>query len=61
MYTHKSTHQNSANLVQCTIQNLLANCVMASGIVVCGVLLTTDQQLRVEELTVISSADLIDW
>jgi hypothetical protein len=57
---HLSTYQNTADLVQCTVQNLLANCVVTSSIVVGCVLLSADQQLRVEQLAVVTSADLVD-
>lgn len=53
-------YQNPTDLVQCPIQDLLANCVMPARIVVGGVLLSTDQQLGVEQLAVIARADLVD-
>jgi hypothetical protein len=54
-------YQNATDLVQCAIQDLLANCVVASRIIVGCVLLTADQQLGVEQLAVVTSADLVDW
>ena len=60
-YRRSCTHQNPTNLIQSTIQDLLTNGVVTSGVVVGGILLTTDQQLGVEELTVVTSSDLIDW
>jgi hypothetical protein len=56
-----ATHQNSSDLVQSTVQDLLANSVVTTSIVVGSILLTTDQKLRVEELSVVTSANLIDW
>ena len=49
-----------ADAVQDKVNNLLANGVMSSGIVVGSVLLSSNKLLRVEELAVGSSADLID-
>lgn len=55
-----STHQDTSDLIQRPIQDFLANGVVTTGIVVGGVLLATDQQLRVEQLSVVTSTDLID-
>jgi len=49
-----------ADSVQNEIDNLLADGVVATGVVVSGVLLSGDQLLWVEELSVCTSADLID-
>ena len=49
-----------ADAVQDKVNNLLANGVMSSGVVVGSVLLSSNKLLRVEELAVGSSADLID-
>jgi hypothetical protein len=54
------THQDTSDLVQSTIQDLLSDGVVTTRIVVGRVLLAADQQLRVEQLSVITSADLID-
>ena len=53
-------YQNPTNLIQSSIQNLLANCVMSARIVIGGILLSTDQQLGVEQLAVITRANLVD-
>jgi len=59
---HKAprTYQHTSNLVQSPIQDLLANGIMSSSIVVCSILLSADQQLGVEQLSVVASADFID-
>jgi len=49
-----------ADTVENKIDNLLANGVVTTGVVIGGILLARDQLLRVEELTVGSSADLIN-
>mmetsp|Transcript_91046 Transcript_91046/g.236045 ORF Transcript_91046/g.236045 Transcript_91046/m.236045 type:complete len:217 (+) Transcript_91046:520-1170(+) len=49
-----------ANAVQHEIHNLLADGVVPASKVVCGILLTRDQLLRVEELAVCARAHLID-
>merc|ERR1719326_881309 len=49
-----------AETVQDKIHDLLADRVVATGEVVRGILLTGDQLLRVEQLTVRTRADLID-
>ena len=49
-----------ANSVQNQINNLLANGVMSTSIVVSGILLSCDQLLRVEQLSVGSGTDLIN-
>jgi len=52
---------NTANLVDNGIDKLLANGVMSSSIVICSILFTANQVFRVEELSVFTSADFIDW
>ena len=47
-----------SDAIQDQINDFFANRVMASGIIVCSVFLASDQLLRVEQLTVGSSADL---
>jgi hypothetical protein len=49
-----------ANAVKHKVDELLADGVMASGVVVGGVFLTGDELLRVEELAVGTSADLVN-
>merc|ERR1719247_149840 len=49
-----------ANTIEHQIHNFFANCVMAAGEVVGGVLLSGDELFRVEELAVGSSTHLID-
>merc|ERR1711990_1276503 len=49
-----------AEAIQSEVDNLLTHGVMATGIVVGGILFARDQLLRVVELTVGSGADLID-
>merc|ERR1719484_260446 len=49
-----------AEAVQDQVHDLLANGVVATGEVVRGILLSGDQLLRVEQLTVRTSADLVD-
>merc|ERR1719203_1188793 len=46
--------------IQDQVNNLLANGVVSTSIVVSGILLTSHQLLRVEQLTVSSSADFVD-
>ena len=48
-----------ADTIQSQINELFANGVVASGVVVGGILLTGDQLLRVEQLAVGASTDLI--
>jgi hypothetical protein len=50
----------SANAVQDDINELLANGVVTTGVVVSSILLASDQLLGVEELAVSTSADFID-
>merc|ERR1712071_429825 len=47
--------------VEHEVDDLLTDGVVSSGVVVSGILLTGDQLLRVEELSVGSSSDLIDY
>jgi hypothetical protein len=49
-----------ADAVEGEVDNFLANGVVATGVVVGGIFLTGDQLLRVEQLTVGTSADFID-
>jgi len=49
-----------ADAVQDQVDDFLADGVVATGVVVGGVLLASDQLLGVEQLTVCSGADLID-
>lgn len=51
---------NTSDSVKAVVDHLLANGVVTTGIVVGGILLSTDQKLRVEELTVGARADLIN-
>src|SRR3954452_25452260 len=51
---------NAANAVDDAVGHLLADGVVATGIVVGGILLAADQQLGVEQLAVGTSADLVD-
>ena len=48
-----------AHSVKDEVNNLLADGVVAAGIVVCGVLLASDELLRVVELSVRADADLV--
>ena len=48
-----------ADAVQDKVNNLFANGIMSSGVVVGSIFLSSDKLLRVEELSVGSSADLI--
>ena len=54
------TYQNTTDLIQSTIQDLFSNCVVTTSIVVGRILLTADQQLRMEQLAVVTSANLVD-
>ena len=45
--------------IQNQVNKLLADCVVTTSVVVGGVLLTSDELLRVEELAVGASTDLI--
>lgn len=60
LYSIVATHQNATNLIQSAIQDLLSDGVVTSGVIIGSIFLTTDQQLWVEELTVVTSSDLID-
>jgi hypothetical protein len=51
---------NTANLVKNLVNHLLADGVVATGVVVRGILLASDHLLGVEERAVGTSADLID-
>jgi hypothetical protein len=48
-----------ADTVEAEIDDFLANGVVATSVVVGGIFLTRNQLLRVEELTVGTSADLL--
>jgi hypothetical protein len=54
------SYQNATNLIQSTIQNLFADSVMSTGIVVGGILLTADQEFGMEELAVVTGTDFVD-
>ena len=54
------THQDPPDLVQRPIQNLLPNRIMTSRIIIRRVLLSTDEQLGMEQLSVVARADLVD-
>ena len=49
-----------SDAVEDQVNDLLANGVVTTGVVVGGILLTSDQLLGVEELTVGTGADLVD-
>lgn len=51
---------NTANLVQNLIDQLLANSVVTTSVVVGGILLASDHLLRVEQAAVGTGADFID-
>jgi hypothetical protein len=51
---------NTANLIQDRIDQLLSHGVVATGVVVGGILLAGDHQLGVEEGPVGASADFVD-
>ena len=51
---------NTSNSVNDIVDHLLSNGVVTTGVVVGGILLTTDQQLRVEKVAVFASSDLVD-
>ena len=51
---------NASNLVKNSIDQLLANSIVTTSIVVRRILLSADHHLRVEEVSVGASADLID-
>jgi len=48
-----------SNAIQHQVDNFLSNCVVATSIVVGGVLLTGNQLLGMEKLTVSSSSDFV--
>lgn len=52
---------NTADAVDNRVHHLLADCVMASSIVVGRVLLAANQKLGVKELAVVARPDLVDW
>lgn len=51
---------NASDAIDDIINHLLADGIVATGVVVGGILLAVDQQLGVEELAVGASADLVD-
>lgn len=51
---------NTSNAVNDIVNHLLADGVVPTGIVVGGILLSTDQELRVVEMAVATGADLIN-
>lgn len=51
---------DATNAVNDIVDHLLANGVVTTGVVVGGILLTTDQQLGVEEVAVFTSSDLVN-
>jgi len=51
---------NTSNLVQNLIDELFANGIMATSVVVGGVLLSSDHLFRVEKAAIGTSSDLID-
>ena len=51
---------DTADLVQDLVDELLSDCVVTTGVVVGGILLSGDHVLRVEERTVGTCADLVD-
>lgn len=51
---------NTADLVQDLVNELLANGVVATSVVVGGILLASDHVLRVEQTAVGTGADLVD-
>ncbi len=50
---------NTTNLVQNLINQFLANSVMATGVIIGGILLASDHMLWVEQAAVGSGADLV--
>ena len=59
-WKERLTNQNTSDLVQRAVQNLLANCVMSTCVVVCCVLLAADQKLWVKEVSVVASSNFVD-
>jgi hypothetical protein len=51
---------NTSNLVENTLNELLANGVVSTGVVVGSILLASDHHLRVEEVAVSTGANFID-
>lgn len=51
---------NAANLVEDTVNELLADSVVTTGIVVGGILLASDHHLGVEQVAVGTGADFVD-
>lgn len=51
---------NTANALHDAVNHFLSNGVVATGIVVGGILLSADQQFGVEELSIGASSDLIN-
>jgi hypothetical protein len=59
LYRGKRT-SNSSYTLHDVVNHLLADGIMSTSVVVGSILLATDQQLGVEELTIAASSDLID-
>ncbi len=63
----KETLKSSAHIrqfpdsVKDKINNLLSNGVVATGVVVGSILFTSDELLRMEQLSVSASANLVCW
>jgi len=51
---------NAANTINDIVHHLLANGVVTTSIIVSSILLAADEQLRVEKLSVVACADLVD-
>jgi hypothetical protein len=51
---------NTSNSVNDIVNHLLSNGVVTTSVVVGGILLATDQQLRMEKVAVFTSSDLVD-
>jgi hypothetical protein len=52
---------DATNFVQDIINQLFANGVVTSSVVVCGILLATNQEFGVEELSVWTGSNFVDW
>ena len=50
---------NATNAVQNRVDDLFTNGVVATSVVVCGVLFASDQLLRMKELLVCSGTDFV--
>ena len=56
----ETTYQNTPNLIQRPIQNLLPNSIMPPRIIIRRVLLAANKQLRMEQRAIITGTDLIN-